>query len=83
MVKRESGFETEQMPKEIEKLDSQLFSNYAPQQALAFANRFNVSEMFRKERKEYADWVEELRTGWYQQRRELKFGNRFGNDAST
>ena len=79
MVRRESGFETEQMPKEIGKLNTQLFSNYAPQQALAFANRFNVDERYHEESKEYAGWIEELRTGWYQQRKHLKLSN----DAST
>jgi hypothetical protein len=72
MTRRESGFETEQMSKEVEKMDTQLFSNYSPQQALAFANRFNVVEGFNIARKEYADWVEELRTGWYQQRKYLQ-----------
>jgi hypothetical protein len=37
MTRRESGFETEQMSKEVEKMDTKLFSNYSPQQALAFA----------------------------------------------
>jgi hypothetical protein len=79
----ERGFDIEQMPKEIDKLDAQLFSNYSPQKALAFAKTFNVDgddeEDYDEEVKEYADWVEDLRTGWYQQRKEIKFGN----DAST
>jgi hypothetical protein len=72
MTRREREIETEQMPKQIDKLDTQLFSNYSPQQALAFANRFNVVEGFNRQMKDYADWVEELRTGWYQQRKYLQ-----------
>jgi hypothetical protein len=79
----ERGFDIEQMPKEIDKLDAQLFSNYSPQQALAFAKTFSVVDEgdsdYDEKVKEYADWVEDLRTGWYQQRKEIKLCN----DAST
>jgi hypothetical protein len=63
------------MPKEIEKLDTELFSNCPPQQALAFAERFNVVGGYHEVIKYYAGWVEDLRTGWYQQRKYLKLGN--------
>jgi hypothetical protein len=44
MTRREREIDIEQMPREIDKLDTQLFSNYTPWQALAFANRFNADE---------------------------------------
>jgi hypothetical protein len=72
MMIRQRGLEADQVPKEIHMFDTQHFSNYSPQLALTFANRFNVVGGDTNDREQYADWVEELRTGWYQQRKHLQ-----------
>jgi hypothetical protein len=51
--------------------DSQLFSNYTPWQALAFSNRFDAASGTNYQMKAYSDWIEDLRTGWYQQRKNI------------
>ena len=65
MMGGEKYFEISQLLEEIDKLDTQQFSNYTKEEALAFAKMFSGGN-------NYQQWVEELKKGSYDHREKLR-----------
>jgi DNA-directed RNA polymerase subunit F len=63
MMGGEKGFEISRLLEEINKIDTNQFSNYTKEEALAFAKIFSGISKY-----DYQQWVEELKNGSYDQR---------------